>query len=101
MPEISAEALTLIDSISRDLARLRGLLQPQELDVGDPKDPRNKTADGKLSDRGVEVCYRMYDAGLTRYAVADAMAISYGAATHRFGAWQKAGGQVRARASID
>ncbi|WP_027545299.1 hypothetical protein [Bradyrhizobium sp. WSM2254] len=101
MAQISAEALTLIDSITRDLSRLRGLLQPQELDVGDPKDPRNKTADGKLSERGVEVCYRMYDSGLTRYAVADGMAISYGAATHRFGAWQKAGGQGRARASID
>lgn len=101
MTEISAEALTLIDSITRDLSRLRGLLQPQELDVGDPKDPRNKTADGKLSERGVEVCYRMYDNGLTRYAVADGMAISYGAATHRFGAWQKAGGQGRTRASID
>lgn len=101
MRQISLEVLTLIDSISRDFARLRGLLQPAELEVGDPKDPRNKTADGKLTARGVEVCYRMYDAGLTRYAVADALGVSYGAATHRFGAWQKVGAQSRTRVSID
>ena len=46
-------ALGLLDSIVADLDRLRGLIQPQQLEF-DPKDPRNKTADGKFTARGVE-----------------------------------------------
>lgn len=63
-----------------------------------PKDPRNKREIGglqKLTDRGVEVCYRLFDKGLSRYAVAQAMGISFGAATHRQAAWRKAGGVNR------
>ena len=53
-------ALSLIDSIQADLDRLRGLLQPQSPEF-DPGDPRNKLADGKLTPRGVEICYRLFD----------------------------------------
>jgi DNA-binding NarL/FixJ family response regulator len=66
----------------------------------DPKDPRNKYEVGglqKLTPRGVEVCYRLFDKGLSRYAVAQAMEISFGAATHRLDAWRKAGGVNRSR----
>ena len=64
----------------------------------DPKDPANKYDVGglqKLTPRGVEVCYRLFDAGKSRYAVAQLMDISFGAATHRYEAWLKAGGIVR------
>ena len=50
----------------------------------DPANPHNKTADGKLSEEGVECCYRMFDEGKSRYSVARAMKISFAAATHRF-----------------
>jgi hypothetical protein len=93
-------AVNLINSIQADLERLRGLIQPREV-ASDPKDPRNKTPDGKLTPRGVEVCYRLFDAGKTRYAVAEAMNISFGAATHRLNAWTKAGGRDRKKTKPD
>jgi len=45
----SSEALHLIESIEELLKRLRGLLQPKAADAAsfDPRDPRNKDADGK------------------------------------------------------
>ena len=92
----SKPALDLIDTIQADLDRLRGLIQPQGPEF-EPKDPRNKTADGKLTPRGVEICYRLFDSGKTRYAVATAMGISFGAASYRLGAWQKVGGSNRER----
>ena len=69
----------------------------------DPKDPRNKYAIGgleKLTPRGVEVCYRLFDRGLSRYAVAQAMKISFGAATHRQAAWRKIGGVNRKKETL-
>lgn len=88
--------LQLIETIQADLDRLRGLVQPQ---LGEfvPGDPRNKTCDGKLSDKGVECCYRMFDEGKSRYSVAREMKISFAAATHRFASWVKAGGKNRDR----
>ena len=37
----------------------------------------------------------MFDEGKSRYSVARAMKISFAAATHRFNAWRKAGGEQR------
>lgn len=92
-------ALELIDTIQRELDRLRGLVQPGKLEFN-PKDPRNKTPDGKLTRRGVEICYRLFDAGKSRYAISEAMDISFGAATHRFDAWRKAGGPSRRKVPL-
>ena len=39
----------------------------------------------------------MFDEGRSRYSVARAMKISFAAATHRFNAWRKAGGEKRVR----
>ncbi|HMM63342.1 MAG TPA: hypothetical protein PKD01_04380 [Mesorhizobium sp.] len=91
--------LDLIASIEADLQRLRGLLvQPAE--KFDPANPHNKTTDGKLTEEGVECCYRMFDEGKSRYTVARQMRISFAAATHRFNAWRKAGGTKRKRALL-
>lgn len=86
--------LQLIETIQSDLDRLRGLVEPQ-LGEFNPSDPRNKTCDGKLTDKGVECCYRMFDEGKSRYSVAREMKISFAAATHRLSAWVKAGGKDR------
>ena len=93
-------ALSLIDSIQADLDRLRGLIQPQATQL-DPKDPRNKYPDGKLTPRGVEICYRLFDKGATRYAVSRDMDISFGAASHRQTAWKKVGGAARSKVRLD
>jgi DNA-binding NarL/FixJ family response regulator len=94
------QALQLISNIQADLERLRGLIQPSDMEF-DPKDSRNKAPDGKLTPRGVEVCYRLFEAGKTRYAVASAMNISFGAATHRLNAWKNAGGKDRRKVRLD
>jgi hypothetical protein len=96
-----------MDKMAAGLATLRQLLSPDQpqIDVGfDPKDPANKYEVGgleKLTPRGVEICYRLFDKGVSRYGVAQAMDISFGAATHRYGAWQKVGGLERVKQPLD
>lgn len=89
--------LELIAGIQAELDRLKSLVE-QAVPQFDPANPLNKTTDGKLSEDGVECCYRMFDEGKSRYSVARAMKISFAAATHRFNAWRKAGGEKRERA---
>lgn len=89
--------LDLIAGIQADLERLKGLVE-QAAPKYDPANPANKTADGKLTEEGVECCYRMFDEGASRYSVARAMKISFAAATHRFHAWRRAGAEKRVRA---
>ena len=88
--------LDLIASIEADLQRLKGMVE-QQAEKFDPANPYNKTPDGKLTDEGVECCYRMFDEGKSRYSVAQQMKISFGAATHRFNTWRKLGGKKRTR----
>jgi hypothetical protein len=88
--------LTLIAGIQADLDRLKGLVE-HATPKFDPANPANKMAGGKLSEEGVECCYRMFDEGKSRYSVARAMKISFAAATHRFNAWRNAGGEKRVR----
>ncbi len=54
----------------------------------------------KLTKRGVEICCLLIYAGKTRYAVASLMQISFGAATHRYKAWEKAGGLNRVKQPV-
>ena len=102
-----AEALdTITAGLERVLAGfniLKSLLMPEAMaDAAefDPKDPANKQEVGglmKFTPRGVEVCYRLFDVGKSRYAVATAMDISFGAANHRYQAWKKLGGVNRTK----
>src|SRR5438105_11760000 len=79
-----------LERVMAGFANLKLLLVPErhvdELEL-DPLNPANKYEVGgleKLTKRGAETCYRLYDAGKTRYAVASLMQISFGAATHRY-----------------
>lgn len=85
-----------IARIENDLDRLKKLLDAPCLPF-DPANPRNKTCDGKLTAEGVETCYRLFDEGRSRYSVSQAMKISFAAASHRFQAWLKEGGNKRKR----
>ena len=91
--------LDLIASIEADLQRLRAMVE-QHAEKFDPANPHNKTSDGKLTEEGVECCYRKFDEGKSRYTVSQQMKISFAAATHRFNAWRKAGGKKRERALL-
>jgi hypothetical protein len=80
--------------------RLRRLVKPHRQKF-DPRDPRNKLPNGKLSERGVEACYRLFDQGKTPYTVGHEMLIAFGSAMHRFKVWQKAGGVNRKKQKLD
>ncbi|RWN23814.1 MAG: hypothetical protein E5Y04_18800 [Mesorhizobium sp.] len=88
--------IDLIASIEADLQRLKGLVE-QQVEKFDPANPHNKAPDGKLTEEGVECCYRMFDEGKSRYSVAQQMKISFAAASHRFNNWRKLGGGKRQR----
>jgi hypothetical protein len=92
----SKPILDLIASIEADLQRLKGMVE-QQVEKFDPANPHNKSPDGKLTEEGVECCYRMFDEGKSRYSVAQQMKISFAAATHRFNNWRKLGGPKRQR----
>jgi hypothetical protein len=109
-PAAVAEAIDdITDGLGRIMAgftSLRSALLP-EADINitdfDPKDPANKYEVGglmKLTSRGTEICYRLFDAAKSRYAVAALMDISFGAATHRKEAWKKLGGVNRIKQPI-
>lgn len=84
--------LTEIDRLERSVLagfeRLRRLVMPQRQKL-DPRDPRNKLPNGKLSEQGVAVCYHLFNEGKTPYAVGNEMDIAFGSAMHRFKNWQK------------
>lgn len=97
------DLFALVGATRANLDRIEAKLNPTEKNIQDDldaKSPLNKNG-ANLTPRGVEVCYRLYDQGKTRYAVAQAMDISYGAATHRYHAWQKLGGSNRERQPLD
>jgi hypothetical protein len=96
------DVFALIKATRENLDRIEAKLKPaaKPVDDLDTGSPLNK--DGvNLTPRGVEVCYRLFDQGKTRYAVSQALDISYGAATHRFHAWEKLGGKDRERQPLD
>lgn len=62
------------------------------------QDPANKTANGvNLTERGVEVLYRLFDDGAGYNRASKSLGITQTAARHRKGAWEKAGGRNRVR----
>jgi DNA-binding NarL/FixJ family response regulator len=94
-----------VESVAAGLNSLEAQLtevEPTNTLAGiDPRDPRNKQPNGKLTERGIEICYRMFDAGKSRYAVATAMSISFSAAEHRIARWHQLGGAQRSPQSLD
>jgi len=106
----SADAIDqVVDGLEKTLAGFKALraimseADEPEFEF-DPADPANKQEVGgvmKLTPQGEEICYRLFDAGKSRYAVAQLMDISFGAATHRYYQWQKAGGPNRQRRQLE
>jgi hypothetical protein len=61
----------------------------------EPAYPDNQYDDGRLTARGVEVCYRLYDRGRSPMAVAHLMGLSLRAAVKRQSMWRAVGGARR------
>lgn len=65
------------------------------------QDPANKTENGvNLTERGVEVLYRLFDDGAGYNRASKSLGITQTAARHRKGAWEKAGGRDRVRKEL-
>ena len=60
-----------------------------------PDHPLNFASNGKLTTRGIESCYRLFDLNISTLAVAHLMKLSYRATMNRRKAWEKVGGQHR------
>ena len=61
----------------------------------DPRHPHNTYDDNRLTRRGVEICYRLFDAGKSLMAVAHLMGLSLRAAHKRHNQWLELGGKRR------
>lgn len=62
----------------------------------DPRHPANQYDDGRLTRRGQEVCYRLFDQGLSPMAVAHLMGLKLTSARTRQRRWLDIGGKERA-----
>jgi hypothetical protein len=95
----------MVDALSAAVGTLEAQFEdtpPIDMLEGiDPKDPRNKRPDGKLTERGIEICFRLFDAGKTRYAVQTEMDISFAAADNRWNQWRHLGGAQRVKQALD
>lgn len=60
-----------------------------------PMHPLHKYDNGRLTERGIEVCYRLFDSGRSALAVAHLMGLTLRAAQHRRKLWGAAGGASR------
>jgi len=79
------------------------LLEGTEFDVGErqPGHPLQKYDNGRLTHRGVEICYRLFDSGRSLLAVAHLMEITLGAARHRQKLWSAIGESNRPTVDFD
>lgn len=67
----------------------------------DPGHPRNHFKDKRLTKRGIETCYRLFDLGKSEMAVAHLMRLSLLAVRNRKKLWAKQGGKSRKKVDID
>lgn len=73
----------------------------QFTDELEPRHPRNRHGKGRLTVRGEEICYRLYDCGRSPMAVAHVMGMTLRAATRRKVMWAALGGGQRPIRSIE
>jgi hypothetical protein len=88
----------LIATRREDIGRLNGELDLEGTGltgIFDPSWPENRYDRGRLTPRGAEICYRLFDAGKSPIAVAHLMGISLAASRRRQRMWSDAGGAAR------
>lgn len=99
------EVMEKMTGLTIAVNNLRAMIDPSvnnlDVDDFDPDDEAIKGPDKKLTERGIEICYRLFDLGENRNRVASRMKISFTAATHRYETWQKLGGPQRKKQPLD
>lgn len=66
-----------------------------------PGHPRNHFKDERLTKRGIEICYRLFDLGKSEMAVAHLMRLSLLAVRNRKKLWTKLGGKSRKKVNLE
>jgi hypothetical protein len=79
-----------IDSLNREIRS--AVIGSEETD---PRHPSNQYDDGRLTRRGEEVCYLLFDQGLSSMAIAHLMGLSLAAMKKRQRIWKALGGKER------
>lgn len=93
MKQRKAEMKKLNSELSLEGMGFDGVLHPYH--------PDNKYDSGRLTSRGVEVCYRLFDAGKSPLAVSYFMRLSLGAVKKRYKMWEDIGGKNRRNIDFD
>jgi hypothetical protein len=62
---------------------------------------KNRTDRGVLTERGVEICYRLFGLDRSPMAVAYLVGMTYKSPSSRFKAWQKVGGMHRRKLELE
>lgn len=65
-----------------------------------PRHPLNQYANGRLTSRGEEICYRLFDLGKSQHATAHLMGLALPSIRARFRKWQQIGGRKRKSADF-
>ncbi len=92
--ELDLRGTELVDDLS---PRYPANHRPGRQGYGDDYIP----ATGHLTERGVEICYRLFDLGKSPTAVAYLMGMTLRSAERRHRSWTKAGGLQRVRAEVE
>ncbi len=81
----------------REIEVLNGEIRSAVIDDSDmdPRHPANQYEDGRLTRRGEEVCYRLFDQGLSAAAVAHLMGLKLNSTRIRRDRWLAIGGDGR------
>jgi DNA-binding NarL/FixJ family response regulator len=66
-----------------------------------PDHPLNQHDDNRLTKRGIEICYRLFDLGKSDMAIAHLMRLSLEAVKARKKLWLKLGGKKRPTVNLE
>lgn len=93
----------LIVKRKADIKRVNEEISLKGTELGgdyDPGHPLNQYDDGRLTKRGVEICYRLYDLGKSAMTVAHLMGLSLRATKKRKKQWAALGGINRPKSDL-
>lgn len=95
--------IALMKKRKADIATLNAELSLEGTELNEelhPRHPLNQYANGRLTRRGEEICYRLFDLGKSQHATAQLMGLALPSIRARFRKWRQIGGRKRKRADF-
>ena len=90
------ERIKAMESIQGELSRIRQHYRGE----ASPGHPLNQYDDGRLTPRGIEICYRLFEDHYSNAAIGAALGISIKSVQNRRHLWKAGGGESRSRQVI-